>query len=129
MSFFQAIFLGFSYLAWGGVLGLVLGSLAFSYLMMRPATHRYVFDDIRDVDDVLEYVVGELGFKVPIRHGKNLIFRATLPTILFWNVLKISVRLDGNSAIVSGPTLFLTRLKKSLCALTNDNLLSKAAKT
>ena len=129
IEFFQAIFLGFSYLAWGGVLGLVLGSLAFSYLMMRPATHRYVFDDIRDVDDVLEYVVGELGFKVPIRQGKNLIFRATLPTILFWNVLKISVRLDGNSAIVSGPTLFLMRLKKTLYALTNDNLLSKTAKT
>jgi hypothetical protein len=106
----------------------LLGLLAFMFSMVRPATHRYIFGDIRDVDDVLEYIVRELGFRAPIREGKNLIFRSTLITILLWNVLKISMHLDGNTAIVSGPAYFLMRLKKSLVALTNDNLRSKTAK-
>jgi len=105
--------LWFIYLAILAVVGCGIGA----FVTQRPATTRYVFDDIRDVDEMFEYLVGELGFKPPIRQGKSLVFRAKLSTFLMWGVTKFSVRIDGNSVVVSGQALFVKKLTKLLIAL------------
>ena len=65
---------------------------------------------------MFEYLVGELGFKPPIRQGKSLVFRAKLSTFLMWSITKFSVRIDGNSVVVSGQALFVKKLTRLLVA-------------
>lgn len=96
------------------VIGSIIGVIWYSYWAIRPASHRYVFDDIRNVDEVIEYLIREMGFNAPVRDGKMLRFRATLKTVFIWSVLGIGARIDGTSVIVSGQAHFLRRLKKSL---------------
>lgn len=88
----------------------------FAYVLLRPAMTRYVFDDVRDVDDIQEYLMTELGFRSPKRLGKNVVFRASVITFLTWGVTKMVTRIDGNSLIISGPRILVRRFAKALNA-------------
>lgn len=82
--------------------------------LTRPQAVRFVFDDVRTVDDLIDYLVASMGFKNVARGKGSLVFRATLLTLLTWNVWSIRARIDGNSVVVHGPANFLKRLNSTL---------------
>ncbi len=104
-----------------------VASLIGFYVTVRPAVTRYIFDDIRDVDEMMEYLIGELGFKPPVWQGKSLVFRATITNYLLWGTTKFTARIDGSTVVVSGPAIFVKRLTKSLFALMSESSAAKAA--
>ncbi len=112
---------------WMVLIMLFVATGIFVYVTERPAVTRYIFEDIRDVDEMMEYLIIELGFKPPVRQGKSLIFRATFAIFFVWGVTKFTARIDGNSVIISGAAIFVKRLTKSLFALLSESSSVKAA--
>ena len=78
---------------------------------------RVSFKDIKSVEQVLEYLVSEMGFKPPTREKDVLIFRATLTTILLYSVLKLRVTTDGNRILLTAPLPIIRRIRKRLLSL------------
>ena len=73
---------------------------------------RISFNDIRDVDKVLEYFVDQMGFKSPSYEKKQLIFKPTLFQIIIWGSSSIKARLDGNSIYLTGNIPIIKKLEK-----------------
>jgi hypothetical protein len=99
-----------------GIALLFFGWGVLSYFMYRPAGIRYTVDDIRQIDEILAFILVELGFRAPVRKGANLFYRPRLATLLWWGPISFTARIDGTSVVVIGPALFLTRLKRALSA-------------
>jgi len=101
-------------------LGSLLLFLAYStymaVLVFSLRTIRIIFEDVRDVESVLDYFVSEMGFKHPVRVGDTLIFKAKLRTFLIWNIYKLRARVDGNTTILTGPTIMVRRFEKRVLA-------------
>jgi len=86
------------------------------FYVVRPISKRYVFRDIRGVDEWLEWAVMELGWCAPSRRGKALQFSPSFVTALVWGWMKLSVWVDGNSITVVGPSTFVERLTRTVKA-------------
>jgi class 3 adenylate cyclase len=84
--------------------------------LVRPISKRYVFHDIRGVDEWLEWAVMELGWCAPSRRGKALQFSPNMVTALIWGWMKLSVWVDGNCITVVGPAVFVQRLTRTVTA-------------
>jgi len=84
--------------------------------LVRPISKRYVFRDIRGVDEWLEWAVMELGWCAPSKRGKALQFSPNFLTALTWGWMKLSVWVDGNSITVVGPSTFVERLTRTVKA-------------
>jgi hypothetical protein len=84
--------------------------------LVRPISKRYVFRDIRGVDEWLEWAVMELGWCAPSKRGKALQFSPSFLTALTWGWMKLSVWVDGNSITVVGPSTFVERLTRTVKA-------------
>jgi len=93
----------------------VVASMVMAHLV-RPISKRYVFDDIRGVDEWLEWAVMELGWCAPSKRGKALQFSPSVFTALVWGWMKLSVWVDGNSLTVVGPAVFVQRLTRTVMA-------------
>jgi len=72
------------------------------------------FLDIREVDRTISYFVEKLGFKSPIKEGKELVFKAKPLTIIIWNVVTIRARVDGNIILLSGPLIMMNKLHRQI---------------
>ncbi|MBU3673315.1 MAG: adenylate/guanylate cyclase domain-containing protein [Sinobacteraceae bacterium] len=83
---------------------------------IRPISKRYVFHDIRGVDEWLEWAVMELGWCAPSKRGKALQFSPNFVTALIWGWMKLSVWVDGNAITVVGPAVFVQRLTRTVMA-------------
>lgn len=70
------------------------------------------FNDIRDVDKVLEYFVEQMGFKTPVIVKRQLIFKPTLFQIFLWGSSSIKARIDGNSIYLIGNIPIIRKLEK-----------------
>jgi len=57
-----------------------------------------------------------MGFKHPVRVADTLIFKAKLRTFLIWNIYKLRARVDGNTTILTGPTIMVRRFEKRVLA-------------
>jgi class 3 adenylate cyclase len=84
--------------------------------LVRPISKRYVFRDIRGVDEWLEWAVMELGWCAPSKRGKALQFSPNFLTALTWGWMKLSVWVDGNSITIVGPYTFVERLTRTVKA-------------
>jgi hypothetical protein len=84
--------------------------------LVRPISKRYVFRDIRGVDEWLEWAVMELGWCAPSKRGKALQFSPSFLTALMWGWMKLSVWIDGNSITIVGPSTFVERLTRTVKA-------------
>ena len=84
--------------------------------LVRPISKRYVFRDIRGVDEWLEWAVMELGWCAPSKRGKALQFSPNFLTALTWGWMKLSVWVDGNSITIVGPSTFVERLTRTVKA-------------
>jgi hypothetical protein len=84
--------------------------------LVRPISKRYVFRDIRGVDEWLEWAVMELGWCAPSKRGKALQFSPSFLTALMWGWMKLSVWVDGNSITIVGPSTFVERLTRTVKA-------------
>ncbi len=100
----------------GSLLLLLAGTTYMTVLAFSLRTIRIVFEDVRDVESVLDYFVSEMGFKHPVRVGDTLIFKAKLRTFLIWNIYKLRARVDGNITILTGPTIMVRRFEKRVLA-------------
>ena len=74
------------------------------------------FDDVRNVDDILDYFVQQIGFKSPVKEGNIIIFKAKLRTFFIWNAWKIRVIIDGNTVIITGTMIMINKLLKRIKA-------------
>ena len=104
---------------WFALAVCVAGAVFTSYVM-RPTSRRYLFSDIRGVDEWLEWTVMELGWCAPKKRGKSLQFSPNLATSITWGWMKLSLWLDGNAVTVVGPALFVNRLTRSVLATWTD---------
>jgi hypothetical protein len=95
------------------VLALTIFSVA-GYFVYKPIAIRYSFEDSRHVDQVLAYLMGELGFRRSARGDGTLIYRPTLSTFLLWGPVSFAVRIDGASMVISGPSISMKRLSRAL---------------
>ena len=86
--------------------------LIISIYYMAFKAIRISFNDIRDVDKVLEYFVDQMGFKSPLHVKKQLIFKPTLFQIIIWGSSSIKARLDGNSIYLTGNIPIIKKLEK-----------------
>lgn len=84
--------------------------------LVRPISKRYLFADVRGVDEWLEWAVMELGWRALSRRGKALYFSPSFTTALIWGWMKLAVRVDGNSITVVGPAIFANRLTRTVMA-------------
>ena len=100
----------------GSLLLLLALTIYITVLALSLRTIRIVFEDVRDVESVLDYFVSEMGFKHPVRVGDTLIFKAKLRTFLIWNIYKLRARVDGNTTILTGPTIMVRRFEKRVLA-------------
>ena len=86
--------------------------LIISIYYMAFKAIRISFNDIRDVDKVLEYFVDQMGFKSPLYVKKQLIFKPTLFQIIIWGSSSIKARLDVNSIYLTGNIPIIKKLEK-----------------
>ena len=94
------------------LLPMPLGILA--GIAARSVSRRYVFNDIRGIDEWLEWAVMELGWKEPTIRGKALQFKPTFETWWYWGGVRLSIRVDGNSVTAVGPSIFINRLTRTI---------------
>ncbi len=71
---------------------------------------RITFDDIRDVDGLLEYLVTGIGYRPPARREGRLVFKPSLYQFILYSAREIHARVDGNSAVISGNLMFILKL-------------------
>jgi hypothetical protein len=61
------------------------------------------FKNTENVEEVLDYLVQEMGFKPPIEEKNSLVFRATISTVLLYTILKLRVNISGNQVLITAP--------------------------
>jgi hypothetical protein len=89
----------------------------FSFLatyIFSMKTIKITFLDIREVDRTISYFVEKLGFKSPIKEGKELVFKAKPMTVIIWNVVTIRARVDGNIMLLNGPLIMMKKLQQQI---------------
>lgn len=92
---------------------LIPASLFFAALYARRKM-RAVFEDIRDVDRILAYIMAQLGYRQPIYQKGFLLFRPEPGNYFILGMRKFRARVDGNTIILQGPYLYMSRLIKML---------------
>jgi hypothetical protein len=85
-------------------------------VFLRPTANRFVLEDTRGMDELLSHLVGEMGFRSPMRNGSSLIFKPTVATLLLWGPVKFSARIDGNSVVITAPALMTRKFTAALSA-------------
>lgn len=71
---------------------------------------RIIFDDIRDVDHLLAFLVSQIGYGPPEKEKNVLIFRPSSYQFFMYSARKIRALIDGNSVVITGNYMFVTKL-------------------
>lgn len=101
-----------------GILALVLviAALPFGSYYFALGSLELVFDDQASVDRFLNDYIVQMGFRAPERQGDELIYKATLGTILMYTVLTLRVVIDQERMLITAPLPLIRRLEKRLQA-------------
>jgi len=75
---------------------------------------RAVFYDIRDVDRILSYIMQELGYRRPVHSKGFMLFRPQMANFFILGMRKFKARVDGDTIILQGPFLYMSKLVKML---------------
>ncbi|MBK6344494.1 MAG: adenylate/guanylate cyclase domain-containing protein [Bacteroidales bacterium] len=75
---------------------------------------RAVFDDIRDVDRILSYIMSQLGYKHPVHSKGYMLFKPQGANFFILGMRKFRARVDGNTIVLQGPYLYMSKLIKML---------------
>ncbi|MFH1118845.1 MAG: adenylate/guanylate cyclase domain-containing protein [Bacteroidota bacterium] len=75
---------------------------------------RAVFEDIRDVDRILSYIMSQLGYKHPVHSKGYMLFRPQAANYFILGMRKFRARVDGNTIVLQGPYLYMSKLIKML---------------
>jgi len=94
---------------------IIILALAMIYLYANKAV-RILFNDIRDVDLLLEFLVVQIGYTTPYKKNNQLIFKPSLYNFFMYSARKIKTRADGNSVIITGNYMFINKLLKLIRA-------------
>jgi class 3 adenylate cyclase len=73
---------------------------------------RVIFDDLRDVDGLLDYLVTRIGYHSSVREGGQLMFKPSLYQFIMYSARKIYASVDGTSVILSGNYMFINKLTR-----------------
>ena len=92
---------------------LVPASLFFAALYAKRKM-RAVFDDIRDVDRILAYLMSQMGYRQPVHHKGFMLFKPEPANYFILGMRKFRARVDGNTIVLQGPYLYMSRLIKLL---------------
>ncbi len=93
--------------------GLIPASIFMAALYARRKM-RIVFDDIRDVDRILSYIMTQLGYRNPSHSKGYMIFRPQIANYFILGMHKFRARVDGNSILLQGPYIYMSKLVKML---------------
>jgi hypothetical protein len=85
----------------------------FTISLLRDAIE-IKFEDVREADKLLSYIIQRFGFKPPVKKGDQIIFKPTFYNLFMWSTQKMRVSINGNYATISGSFLFLRKVKKML---------------
>lgn len=88
-------------------------SLFFAALYARRKM-RAVFDDVREVDRILSYIMSQLGYRQPVHAKGFMLFKPEPGNFLILGMRKFRARVDGNTILLQGPYLYMSRLIKML---------------
>lgn len=94
-------------------LSVIPASLFFAAIYARRKM-RAVFDDVREVDRILSYIMSQLGYRQPVHAKGFMLFRPEPGNFLVLGMRKFRARVDGNTIILQGPYLYMSRLIKML---------------
>jgi hypothetical protein len=75
---------------------------------------RAVFEDIRDVDRILSYIMSQLGYKHPVHSKGYMLFKPQVANFFILGMRKFRARVDGNTIVLQGPYLYMSKLIKML---------------
>ncbi|MCB9015838.1 MAG: adenylate/guanylate cyclase domain-containing protein [Lentimicrobiaceae bacterium] len=92
---------------------IIPASFFIALLYARRKT-RAVFDDIRDVDRILSYIMSQIGYRHPVHSKGFMLFRPQAGNYFILGMRKFRARVDGNTIILQGPYLYMSRLIKML---------------
>lgn len=92
----------------------LLPASIFVALLYARRKMRAVFDDIRDVDRILSYIMSQLGYRHPVHAKGFMLFRPQPGNYFILGMRKFRARVDGNTIILQGPYLYMSKLIKML---------------
>ncbi|MDD2526972.1 MAG: adenylate/guanylate cyclase domain-containing protein [Lentimicrobiaceae bacterium] len=75
---------------------------------------RAVFDDVKEVDRILSYIMSQLGYRHPVHTRGFMLFKPQPSNFFILGMRKFRARVDGNTLILQGPYLYMNRLLKML---------------
>lgn len=92
------------------IFGLITSLILCVIYFYANKTIRVIFEDIREVDELLEYLVTQIGYQAPVKVNGQLEFRPSLYQFIMYSARKIRTSVDGNSVIISGNVMFIRKL-------------------
>ncbi len=67
---------------------------------------RILFEDMRDVDRTMGFLISRIGYGSPSKVGDSLVFRPSLYTFAIYGAGKIKTVADGKSVVIPGNHMF-----------------------
>jgi hypothetical protein len=75
---------------------------------------RIILTDIREIDNVLEFLVTQIGYNRPKREGNFLIFKPSVYQVVMYTFRSIKCYIDGNSVVITGNFMAIVKLLKMI---------------
>lgn len=97
----------------------LLAIIAFTITFLRDCVN-IRFEDVRDTDQLISFIIQRFGFRPPERRNGQLVFRPSVYNLVMWSSQKMRVAINGNHMTISGSYLFLRKVKKMLKAWENQ---------
>ena len=75
---------------------------------------RVVFDDIRGVDELLDFLAAQIGYSRHLEEGNMVVLKPSLYHFVMYSARKIRAVFDGNAVVLTGNTMYVYKLMKVL---------------
>ncbi|MBF0118424.1 MAG: adenylate/guanylate cyclase domain-containing protein [Desulfobacterales bacterium] len=73
---------------------------------------RIVFDDVRNVDHLIDFLASQIGYSRQLEKNNTIIFKPSIYHFIMYSARKIKVIFDGNAIIINGNYMFIKKLLK-----------------
>ena len=81
---------------------------------------RIIFNDIRNVDSVLDFVADQIGYNSIIKMHDKIIYKPSVYNFIMYSARKIHVQIDGSSVILHGNYMFIKKLLRMIILFENS---------
>jgi hypothetical protein len=71
---------------------------------------RVLLEDVRHADELLEFLVSQIGYGPAKKQGRELIFKPSAVQFIMYSARTIRAVVDGSSIILSGNMMFVRKL-------------------